>query len=151
MIRSQKIQYRLGTFHLTFKKMKKIYSSHFCVSQLKRTFLETWFFLQIFWWLLLRGKTKEGSNFFLKSIFLLISRHTYFRNVAWKFHKEIPKIGLVTADRVYRLGSEVVRNQNIKLKTKFFNLVGMFDRNLLVQLACSRSHFVRNFRHYGKT
>ena len=63
-------------------------------------------------------------------------------------------IKLVRANCVSRLGSEVIRNQKLEpvyLETTFFNMVDMFDRNISVRLACSRSHFIYNFCRYDAT
>ena len=99
----------------------------------------------------LRG-ARHCITFSRNRFFLHISKDAYFSNVAWKFHRETPEIGSVTADRGSRLGSKVIRNQNFEcvyLETTFLNLVDRLDR--LVRLVCSRSHFVQNFCRYGTT
>ena len=81
----------------------------------------------------------KHCNFVKNSIFLIYFEKYIFQQCCLKFHKEIPKIGSVRANRVNQLDGEAIRNQNFKrvyLETTFLNLVERFDWNLSVQLAC---------------
>ena len=102
-------------------------------------------------WIRLYWEGKRPS--LSKNLFFLhIVKDTYFRNVAWKFHREIPRIGSVRVDRVNRLGSEVIRvRKRDYLKTTLFHLVDKFDRNRSIRTAWLRSHFDQNFCRYGST
>ena len=84
------------------------------------------------WWLF---KGEKYYNLFKKSIFLHISNNTDLRNVSWKFHREISKIGSAK-------GNPQLKVQRVYFKTSFFNLVDIrFDRNLSVPFAYSKSRF----------
>ena len=94
------------------------------------------------WWLF---KGEKYYNLFKKSIFLHISNNTDLRNVSWKFHREISKIGSAK-------GNPQLKVQRVYFKTSFFNLVDIrFDRNLSVPFAYSKSRFFQNFCRYGTT